>query len=273
MSLVPMIGASKEFKQCWQAAGRHLEDQAPDGIDGWIRAHLAPPFLEHLSFRLGNQLFFIRLVDADRLIETPGNEQGLMEIAKGCNGHACLMPMQCIDDHWQPVEDGWGLVDAVTGALVDPPSLVTDEKIEMTEWELQVFGIQVVRQHLEDEGRTIMSWNNNPDLQPSLWFVGDEGPEWVIVTVALLEEEMPPPPADIDDLQAGFNKTNSPGNFAVVSIATLGDLFDFDDESDDFSDDEGIDMGDEEFDAGERLYRGQPMDAFCEGLERVYDPQ
>ena len=143
----------------------------------------------------------------------------------------------------------------------------------MTEWELQDFGIQVVRQHLEDEGRTIMSWNNNPELLPSLWFVGDEGPEWVIVKVALLEVEMPPPPADFDELQAGFNKTNSPGNFAVVSIATLGDLFDFDDESDAFSDDEGNDMGDEEFDAGERLYRGQPMDAFCEGLERVYDPQ
>lgn len=60
--------------------------------------------------------------------------------------------------------------------------------------------------------------------------MGDEGPERVIVKAALVEDEMPLLPADTDDLQVGFNKTNSPGNFAVVSIVTLGDLFDFDKE-------------------------------------------
>ncbi len=47
-----------EFLECWRAAGAHLNRQVQDGIQSWIRAQPYPPFLEHLSFRLGNQLFF-----------------------------------------------------------------------------------------------------------------------------------------------------------------------------------------------------------------------
>lgn len=56
-------------------------------------------------------------------------------------------------------------MDARTGRTVDPPALVSDEKIEMTPWELQSFAVQVVRDPLADAGR-------------SLWFVGESGPEW-----------------------------------------------------------------------------------------------
>ena len=55
---------SQEFAQCWQTAGRHLNIKG-DGAINWLKAELTPPFLEHLSFRLGNQLFYIRLVDVD----------------------------------------------------------------------------------------------------------------------------------------------------------------------------------------------------------------
>ena len=47
----------------WSAAGRHLSHQAGGQVQSWLRAHLTPPFLEHLSFSLGNQLFFIRVED------------------------------------------------------------------------------------------------------------------------------------------------------------------------------------------------------------------
>ncbi len=146
-----------------------------------LRAHLNPPFLEHLSFRLGNQLFFIQLEDVDGLLETSGNPDGLFATADGCAGHACVMPMHRVRADWEPTEPGWGLLDSRTRKLIDPPALISDEKIVMTDWELQDLAAQVVRDELAKEGRELMSWNGNPGVNPSLWFVGDAGPEWVVV--------------------------------------------------------------------------------------------
>ena len=53
---------SDDFIQCWYDAGSHLQHQV-EGGPTWIRAHLDHPIMEHLSFRLGNQLFFVRIED------------------------------------------------------------------------------------------------------------------------------------------------------------------------------------------------------------------
>ena len=82
---------------------------------------------------------------------------------------------------WVAASPGWGLVGARTGSIVDPPALVSEEDIEMTEWELQSFAVQVVRDQLVKERRPLMSWSDNPEVNPSLGFVGDAGPEWVVI--------------------------------------------------------------------------------------------
>jgi hypothetical protein len=77
-----MTVVSDEFAACWRAAGHHLHTQSQSSLD-WLRAHVNPPFLEHLSFRLGNQLFFIRIEDADQRVDVPGSREGLLTIADG----------------------------------------------------------------------------------------------------------------------------------------------------------------------------------------------
>jgi hypothetical protein len=74
---------------------------------------------------------------------------------------------------------GWGLLDARSGALLDPLALISDERIEMTDWEVHDCGVQVVRDHLQKAGRELIWWNSAPDLEPSISFAGDSGPEWV----------------------------------------------------------------------------------------------
>ena len=91
---IHMSEVTEEFACCWNAAGLHIQNQAQGPLQSWLRAHLNPPFLEHLSFRLGNQLFYIQLEDVDGILETPGNPDGLIAIADGCAGHACIMPMR-----------------------------------------------------------------------------------------------------------------------------------------------------------------------------------
>lgn len=220
---IPTEQSTREFLQCWQAAGRHLNAQVPGEIQAWLRADPIPPFLEHLSFRLGNQLFFVRLEDAHNQARFPGDARGLHMIAKACGGHPCLMPMRWNPsrEDWEPVIAGWGLVDADTGIPVNPAACSTPERIVMTDWEVQDFAVQVVRDQLRRDHHRLMSWQGNPGVDPSIWFVGESGgPEWVVVRAVrfpTLEAAMPGHWRDIADSCAWLSPI---GHFASVTFVS-----------------------------------------------------
>src|SRR5829696_6828077 len=140
MHAIEMHEVSEEFARCWRAAGQHIQKQVQGPINSWLKASLNPPFLEHLSIRLGNQLFFVRVEDVEGRLVVPGTRQGLLIIARECKGHACMMPMKEKARTWTPEVRGWGLVDANTGRAVDPLTF-SDEKIEMSDWEVQDFAV------------------------------------------------------------------------------------------------------------------------------------
>jgi hypothetical protein len=154
---IPVDEISREFGLCWQAAGHHLQTcgrkaakemkpellMLPPGVGYeaiiWLKVELRPPFLEHLSFRLGNQLFFVRLEDVDNSLEIPGTRNGLMRVANECKGHACLMPMKRSGGKWKPTEPGWGLV-----SLPTPRFLTRNSDIG--------YGVHISGGHLGDDG-------------------------------------------------------------------------------------------------------------------------
>ena len=217
---------TQDFAECWKAAGMHIENQSQGGIRGWLRAHLNPPFLEHLSFRLGNQLFFIQLVDVDDQLETPANPNGLKMIAEACQGYACYMPMQKQQGKWLPTVNGWGLVDTETLESINPIELITEEKIVMTDWELQDFAVQIVKDSLVAEGKEVTSWHGNPSVHPSLWFVGEDGLEWVLVKAAKYPERDCVIPDNISEIVENFKEVSKKGYFAVVGVANSNDPYD-----------------------------------------------
>jgi hypothetical protein len=221
---IHMATVSQEFVACWSAARQHIH-AAGDNSVGWIRAHLTPPILEHLSFRLGNQLFFVRVEDVDEAVDAPGILQGLLFAADICNAHACLMPMRKQPEGWVPSLPGWGLLDARTGDIVTPPALISEENIEMTEWELQDLAIQVVRNQIEGEGYELMSWQSNPEIHPSLWFVGDSGPEWVIVRTAKYPATKANLPEDLAAIAENCHRQGDKGHFASVVFTKDGPLY------------------------------------------------
>lgn len=212
-----------EFLACWRAAGSHLDLQVQDGVRSWIRAHPFPPFLEHLSFRLGNQLFFVRVVDASGRLVGPGALDGLIAVAEGNRGHPCLLPMNKMStgNVWVAARAGWGLVDCRTDDAVDPVLLITDEKIEMTDWETHDFAVQVVREHLQGKGRKLMSWQSNPSVDPAIWFFGeDEKPEWVVVRVVRYPAQRASRPSNLADIASACEAIGSRGHFATVALAS-----------------------------------------------------
>lgn len=211
---------SDAFFACWQAALRHLNHQVDGGIPSWLRAIPEPPFLEHLSFRLGNQLFYIRVEDVDRRIEGPGSLEGVLWVAEETNGHACLLSMQrTLDGRWAPVHAGWGLIDAHTRSAVHPAALVTDARIDMTPWERHDLAVQIVRDHLIDTGREVIAWHGNPTVDPAIWFIGaSQTPEWVVVRVATVPDPPPSRPDDWEAIMCACAHISRVGHFAPLRL-------------------------------------------------------
>ena len=220
---------SQEFLKCWQSAGKHLNNQVQDGIQSWLRAHPYPPFLEHLSFRLGNQLFFIRIEDVDEKVQGPGSMRGLLAVAEGSHGHSCLLPMKrkfLGGSSWVPDRSGWGLVDAKTKESIDPTSLITDQKIEMTPWEFQDMAVQVVKDFLEKQGYQIMSWQGNPEVDPAIWFDGEsKGPEWVVVKAITFPENHVPRPNNWQAIESQCSRMSRVRHFASVALVSAEQPF------------------------------------------------
>ena len=211
--------ASEEFAQCWVAAGNHLS-KISQGPLSWLKNQLTPPFAEHLSFRMGNQLFFIQLNDVDESISIPGNIEGLYRIAKECKGHPCIMPMLKRGDLWAPEVGDWGLVDAYTKEIINPVSLVSDELIEMSDWELHDFGVQVVKNYIQDKlGIEEISSQGDPMVFPSLWFIRNNKKEWVYLKVARYDDEPPLIENYIDVIREHCAHLNGEGNYASVGFA------------------------------------------------------
>ncbi len=136
------------------------------------------------------------------------------------------MPMRFNGETWKPVVPGWGLLDDQTGTPIDPLSLVSDQKIEMTDWEVHDFAVQVVRDHIvSDLGFQLMSSQGNPAVNPSLWFVGENGPEWVAVRAIKFPERIAPLPSNIAEISGSCSHLSTKGNFASVAVAGAEDAF------------------------------------------------
>jgi len=220
---IEMHEMSDDFLECWKAAGIHLDKQVDGGIKHWLRAHPYPPFLEHLSFRLGNQLFFVRVEDADEVIDGPGTLHGLSSVANGTNGHACILPMKKMlaGGSWAPELSGWGLIDALTRMPLNPVELVTDKNIEMTQWELHDMAVQVVRDSLQKDGFQLMTAQGNPDVDPSIWFVGKtKKPEWVVVRAVKYPANQAERPANWGDIAKSCSRISPIGHFASVAVCS-----------------------------------------------------
>ena len=118
----------------------------------------------------------------------------------------------------------WGLLDLRTSRPIDPVAMITDEQIEMTDWELQDFAVQVVREPIQSDGFELMAWQGNPDVDPSLWFVGPNGPEWVVVRAVRHPLTKAKIPNDIKQIAQACGQVEQKGNFASVAVMCVNEF-------------------------------------------------
>ncbi|MEI6269657.1 MAG: hypothetical protein WCP01_12315 [Methylococcaceae bacterium] len=214
---------TEEFKQAWSSAGRYIQNQADSGFN-WLRANLNPPMAEHLSFRIGNQIFFVFVEAAE--FNYKAHSILFDKVCKEANAIPCLMPMSKLLGKWRPKNDGWGFINADSKKAINPLDFVSDELIEMTDWELHDFAIQVVSAGLEKEGKKIFSKQPSREIDPSIWFQDETGPHYVVVRAARYPETEISLPKNIDDIKLGCSKMSKSGYFAPVILANSEDPFD-----------------------------------------------
>jgi hypothetical protein len=251
MSGINFVPINEDFENCYNEAKKHLQYHVVGGLK-WYKLQPLQPFLEHMSFYFGNQLFFVKLEDVDHKLEETSTTKGLLLIAKRCKGHACIMPMRKCLGEWAPTEKGWGLLDAQTLLPVNPFELKSDIPIEMTDWELHDFAVTIIREEFEKAGIEVIEWFSNPDIDPSLWFVGETGPEWVVVRAARYPLKNAARPAHLQEVHKAFEHVGHVGYFASVLFTSLSETFD---------------PQAEQNGNIAPLYRGEGLDVLFNGLE------
>ena len=209
---------SAAFRNAWIAAGQHLQKMGGEGIH-WLRAELNPPMAEHLSFRLGNQLVFV-FVQPENGVSPPSSLALFKSVASEATAIPCLMRMEQFGGRYQPRYGGWGLTHAQTDQPVDVGALVSNEPVEMSDWELHDFAIQVVCREIEKSDGRISSRQPSPHIDPAIWFREAQGLCWVIVRAGrypATEAECPP---NVESIKRFCTRMSSRGYFASVTAAS-----------------------------------------------------
>jgi hypothetical protein len=229
---------SRDFIDCFNAAGMLLDSvgraySAKAAVKDatlppfrWIKAIPYGPHLEHLSFFFGNQAFFVQLVDVDGNADFPGSLEGLATVVQAYQGIACFLPMKkkksVLRSEWQPIYPEWGLIEASTGKPLNPMEHMPTEPVRMTDWELHDSAIQIVRDHLQNSGKKVISWNSSPIVQPALWFQDGDKPAWCIVRMYTYPDPQPGLPENIADIQRQLEPMGCRGYHAEVGFIPLG---------------------------------------------------
>ena len=149
---IPMNEASDAF---WNVGARLLSISGSMPTDHALRfcnVSSSPPWLEHLCFLFGNQIFFVCLEDAAGVLDSPSGRRHSIMAAEQASGIPCVLEMKCSGGVWAPAQAEWSLRHAVTDEPITPSELVTPQKIVISEWELLDFAIERVCDEILQDG-------------------------------------------------------------------------------------------------------------------------
>jgi hypothetical protein len=209
------------FTSAWETAAEYLQTQRAPGTFQWARNYRFSPLVEHLSFWLGNQFFFVFIELPEELPFAGETAENFLQTAAKAKATPCLFPMLRQGECWVVRESGWGLIDARSGAVIDPPAMVTQEPIEMSDYECQALAVTMVVDKLRLEGKEILSCHPYPETEPSLFFKDGEGFAWVAVNTGIYPNWPHDPPKHLIFLARSLAMADWPrGFYAPVGLSS-----------------------------------------------------
>ena len=168
--------------------------------------------------KLGNQLFFV-FVDVRGGADGPSSKELFLRIAHEATALPVVLLMKSVGSEFQPVHGGWGLRDARTDRVIDPPALVSSEPIVMSDWEVHDFALQIVASQIENSAGTVFSKQPSLHIDPSVWFRDKDGPAYVVVRSTRFPQTDAPRPANLTAIMSSCAGMSRRGFFASVTVA------------------------------------------------------
>ena len=224
--------AQEKYYDMWLAATDHIKSKAVDGLMSVFITHhnlTAQRPAAHQVFRFGNQLFTVWLEDVvvNDKAYLLSSWDDFLEESREMNAIPCVMLMKHTDAGWAVNEPDWGLLDDEVCDDINPCNLVTDEAVEMTDWEINDFCIQRACDRLLDDQCTIEEVSSYPSSAPSIWFTDQFGSLcYLILGVAKYPIYEVPCPAGAQSVvspihlgNGGFN-----GYYLCMSVASVLDI-------------------------------------------------
>jgi hypothetical protein len=177
---------TQEFYKARFTAGtiinEHIENSKYPNDWRWIKTKLAWPAFDHLTFGYRNQVFCV-VVDLIKAGKSTATKDLLSNLIRECtynNLVPCIAPIKV--PQMKPVHKGWNLVHAETGEPVRPEGLATEERIPLSEWELDNWAVSIAIQHLEADKYEILSYSDLLGYAPQVWFKdAADKPNWLCV--------------------------------------------------------------------------------------------
>lgn len=229
----------------------------------WIKADLTWPSFDHLTFAYRNQVFSV-LVDLIHDGRSTLSSQEVKRCIDACTEHNLIPCVFAVNSRSiTPLKEGWNLLHLENRTVVIPDDYVDDVKVEMSEWELRNFAIQIVRDHIKKSIQgDVLSYCDVIGIDPQIWFEDQQGNcSWVIVRnyAQLTGGE--------SKEFAGIERSNSQlapydGYLGSVSVASA-EPFTVD------LDAKLVPLA-KRFDGSSPIYRGDGFYINFKGLERIY---
>ena len=186
---------SKQYLKDRAQAGVHLEHKFSE-FEGlcdehedfrWIKNELSYPTFDNITFAYRNQIFsvLVERVDDERSISKHGKKiKNLIRECQNNNLIPCVFPISSRTE--APLRPNtWNLFNAISGNYVNPIQLSSDKLIEVSEWELNNWAIQIVSDHIKGKKWKRLSFCDVIGIDPQIWVEDDHGDRcWIKVIYA-----------------------------------------------------------------------------------------
>lgn len=204
------------FMDAWRAGGQHFQNFFGKNLI-WINPSPFNSMGTHLTFRLKKTLFFVFVdMGASDFIR---QRELFLHFSRNANAVPCRLPMSFQKKQWLPSYGQSGLLDAFTGENLNPFDIASDEEVEMSDWEVHDFAIQIVANYISENIGEVKNAQSNPKIFPAIWFQSDSQTSYVIVSAVRYPVKRALYPDNMDEIVHSFQSFECSGFFASVGIA------------------------------------------------------
>ena len=227
MYKIDAYNINEEFLDAWRFAGKNLTNQGQGSLN-WIRAHLHQPFDDHLSFRVGNQIFSVLVEVEHSSMESSLTDREINNQARFCSGNnlvPCIYKVKKTSHgEFERIFSDWNLIHSETKKPINPVELISEELVEMSPWEIHDVGIQIVADQIKKDGGEVGSFQSVLNIDPAIWFKREENGFYVVVRTVTYPELYAERPPNLSETIKSIKSLQSPegkadGYFASVGIA------------------------------------------------------